>query len=82
MTICKCGTEIEQPRVEFGLHNCASCAFAQPDIPKLKGVLRYAHKTGAEIQIMSEECFNSQKIYWTPQGARSAVKNFSKNISC
>lgn len=79
---CKCGKEIEQPRIEFNLKSCASCAHSQPDTPRVKGVLRYAHKTGAEIQIMSEECFNSQKKYWTPQGARSAVKNFSKNISC
>jgi|TARA_B100001094_G_scaffold116263_1_gene112186 hypothetical protein len=79
--ICNCGKTIEEPRVEFGLKICASCA-RKADTPKVKGVLRYSHKTGGEIQIMSEECFNSQKKYWTPQGAHSAVKNFSKSTSC
>ncbi len=40
----------------------------------------FGHKTGAEIQVLSAETFESQKKYWTPNGARSAVKNFSKHI--
>lgn len=40
----------------------------------------FGHKTGAEIQVLSAETFESQKKYWTPNGARSAVKNFSKSI--
>jgi hypothetical protein len=40
----------------------------------------FGHKTGAEIQVLSHDCFESQKKYWTPNGARSAVKNFSKSV--
>jgi hypothetical protein len=41
--------------------------------------MSYAHKTGAEIQILSAESWSDQKKYIIPNGAFSAVKNFSKN---
>ena len=39
----------------------------------------FSHKTGAEIQIMSPQSFKETKMYYEPNGARSAVKNFSKS---
>ena len=40
----------------------------------------YSHKTGAEIQIMSPKSFSDTKMYYEANGARSAVKNFSKSV--
>jgi hypothetical protein len=45
-----------------------------------KGVMIYSGKTAGEIQIMSAELYESQKEYYVPNGARSAVKNFSKSV--
>lgn len=72
---------IEVERQEFGLMTCKSCAFSGKDEPKKKGVMNWAHKTGATIQIMTESCWKEQKKYYVANGARSAVKNFSKSIS-
>jgi hypothetical protein len=47
---CKCGTEIHPIRVKFGYNNCVTCSTTE----------RYGcapitnHKTGNEIQIMSQ----------------------------
>lgn len=40
----------------------------------------FDHKTGGTIQIMSEKSYKENKKYYVPFGARSVVKNFSKNI--
>jgi hypothetical protein len=45
------------------------------------GRMIYGHKTGGEVQIMTKDIFNETKKYYVANGARSAVKNFSKNIS-
>jgi len=42
--------------------------------------MNWAHKTAPTIQIMSSECWSEQKKYYQPNGARSAVKNFSKHV--
>jgi hypothetical protein len=42
--------------------------------------MAYDHKTAPNIQIMTSECFDEQKKYYQPNGARSAVKNFSKHV--
>jgi hypothetical protein len=42
--------------------------------------MNWSHKTAAVIQVMSAECYDEQKKYYQPNGARSAVKNFSKNL--
>lgn len=77
--ICGCGNTVESARAELGLRSCHSCAFSGPDIPRPKGYMSYGHKTGAEIQILSAESWAEQKKYIIPNGARSCVKNFSKN---
>tara|TARA_A100001201_G_scaffold115592_1_gene99254 strand:- start:154 stop:396 length:243 start_codon:yes stop_codon:yes gene_type:complete len=76
---CSCGNEVEAARVEFGFKNCKSCAFSNP-VSKYKGTMNWSHKTAPTIQVMTAEVFAEQKKYYMPNGARSAVKNFSKHI--
>jgi len=42
------------------------------------GRMVYGHKTAGAIEIMTKECWDSNKKYFVPNGARSCVKNFSK----
>jgi len=44
------------------------------------GRMCYSHKTAGQIEIMTKDLFNSTKQYYVANGARSAVKNFSKNV--
>jgi hypothetical protein len=44
------------------------------------GRMIYGHKTAGQIEVMTKDLFNSTKQYYTANGARSAVKNFSKNV--
>jgi hypothetical protein len=79
---CGCGSIIESARVELGLKICKSCAFTGPDIQRPKGRMVYVNgKVGAEIEILSAQSWSNNKKYFTPNGARSVVKNFSKNIA-
>jgi len=75
-----CGREVEEARVEFGFKNCSVCAHSGADVPRPKGRMVYSHKTGAEMEILSEESWNENKKYFIPNGARSAVKNFSRSV--
>jgi hypothetical protein len=77
---CGCGSEVEEARIEIGLKICKTCAFTGDDIQRPKGYMMYGHKTGAEIQILSAQSWKNNKKYIVPNGARSAVKNFSKNV--
>ena len=77
---CGCGSNIETERLSLGFINCSSCAHRGADTPRVKGRMVYGHKTAGEIEIMTAKTFNSNKKYFTPNGARSAVKNFSRNI--
>lgn len=77
-----CNSMIEPERLEI-LPNtpfCAPCANKHNIVKPRKGVMCYDHKTGAEINIMSADTYEKNKLYFTPIGARSAVKNFSKNV--
>jgi len=82
MTCCNCYNPIEPERLELipNTQLCGGCARHFNVGKKKKGHMIFGHKTGAEIQVLSAETFESQKKYWTPNGARSAVKNFSKSI--
>lgn len=44
------------------------------------GRMIYGHKTAGQIEIMTKDVFNDTKKYYDANGARSAVKNFSKNV--
>jgi hypothetical protein len=82
MNCSNCFCSIEPERLELIPHTqlCGGCARFFNVGKKKKGHMIFGHKTGAEIQVLSAETFESQKKYWTPNGARSAVKNFSKSI--
>ena len=55
---CICGNPIEQPRADLGLSSCLSCAqVAQKYWQKPKGVMCFGHKTGGELQIVSQTQF-------------------------
>lgn len=76
---CNCGNQIEQERLELNLGVCRPCAFSAPDV-RPKGRMVYSGKVGGEIEIYSAESWNDNKRYFQANGARSAVKNFSKNV--
>lgn len=78
-TICGCGAVVNPVRVEFGYENCIDCANSNPR-PRPMGRMVYDGKVGAEIEILDADTYNANKKYFTPNGARSALKNFSKNI--
>lgn len=44
------------------------------------GRMVFAHKTGGEVEIFTAESYQATKKYYQANGARSAVKNFSKNV--
>lgn len=77
---CKCGNPIEKERSKLNLNSCKSCAFTGKDVGKVRGTMIYSHKTAPTLQIMNKEVFDSTRKYYVPNGARSAVKNFSKNL--
>jgi hypothetical protein len=77
---CGCGNSVESARAELNLRTCRTCAFTGPDVQKPKGRMVYGHKTAGEIEILSASSWNENKKYFIPNGARSAVKNFSKNL--
>ena len=79
MIICGCGSAVEGARVELNLKRCKQCAFSN-DVERPKGVMIYSHKTGGEIEIHSADSWRDKRKYYVPNGARSAVKNFSKSI--
>jgi hypothetical protein len=82
--ICRlCSGAIEQERLEIlpTTVACSTCANKHKlGTPRL-GRMVYSHKTGAEIQIMSQQSFKNTKMYYEPVGPRSVIKNFSRNIS-
>jgi len=76
---CNCGEKIEEARLELNLKVCRECAFEMPDC-RPKGRMVYTSKVGAEIEILSYDTWNENKYRFQARGARSAVKNFSKNV--
>jgi hypothetical protein len=78
-----CNNSIEPERLSI-LPNtvaCSTCANKHKlGTPRL-GRMVFDHKTGGTLQIMSQELFNNTKMYYEPIGARSCVKNFSRNVT-
>jgi hypothetical protein len=81
--ICRtCSELIEPERLEV-LPNtvmCSACAHKYNFVKPRKGIMVFSHKTGGELEVMSESFYNENKKYFIPNGARSAVKNFSRNV--
>ena len=76
-----CNNAIEPERLEVlpSTVCCSACAHKHNFIKPRLGRMVYSHKTGSEIQIMSPKSFSETKMYYEPNGARSCVKNFSRN---
>jgi hypothetical protein len=80
--ICRtCTNEIESERLEVLPTTlfCSACAHKHNVVKPRLGRMVFSHKTGAEIQIMSPKSFSETRGYYEPNGARSVMKNFSKN---
>jgi hypothetical protein len=80
---CKsCANQIEEERLEI-LPNtllCAQCAIRLNIVKPRKGIMVFDHKTGGTLQTMSAEFYDKNKKYFVANGARSVVKNFSRNV--
>lgn len=75
MTCPRCTTRpIEEGRTQLGLAYCLACATTKPT-PRYKGAMIYAHKTGAEIQVMAPIDYASYKRHSRRVGQRSALRN-------
>jgi hypothetical protein len=80
---CKvCARAIEQERIDvLGVTSfCAPCAQKLQPVKPRKGYMSFDHKTGGVLQTLSAEDYEKNKKYFVAYGARSAVKNFSKNV--
>lgn len=75
-----CGCLVKPARAAAGYTTCLKCSEENP-APKPMGRMVYSGKVGAEIEILDADTYNANKKYFTPNGARSALKNFSKSIS-
>lgn len=81
--ICRlCNGLIEPERLEIVPNTvaCSVCANKHNLGAARKGRMIFDNKTGGTLQIMSEEVFNNTRRYYEPDGARSVMKNFSKNL--
>jgi hypothetical protein len=83
MICSNCYRDVEPERLKLIPYTqlCAGCARYFNIGKERKGVMISTGKVGSEIQIMSHDCYEKQKKYWTPNGAFSAVKNFSRSTS-
>lgn len=80
---CKiCSGKIESERLEIlpKTVSCSTCSKKYDLVKPVKGILVFDHKTGGTLQSMSGDFYEQNKKYFKANGARSAVKNFSKNV--
>lgn len=78
MNCTKCGIhQVPVARQEAGYLTCMPCAHR---VQRPKGVMIHSGKVGSEIQILSAETYANNKMYLVSNGARSTIKNFSKNV--
>ena len=84
MTACNCcNSFIESERLDIlpqtkVCGKCANKGVCQPQ--RVCGVMVYPHKTGSEIQVLAANTYATNKKYFVANGARSAVKNFSRSV--
>ena len=53
---------------------------AREIVKNRRGVMSYSAKDTGSLQIFTNESWERNKHYYVPNGARSVMKNFSKNI--
>ena len=66
-----CNNRIEEDRVNV-LPNtlvCAKCAHTYNFVKPRKGIMVFSHKTGGELEVMTETFYNQNKKYFIPNGA-------------
>jgi len=83
MNCLSCQSSIEFERLEIlpDTKVCSCCARAgNGQKSKPRGVMVYTEKTNGFIEIHTNESWQRNKKYYVAQGARSVVKNFSKNV--
>jgi hypothetical protein len=79
---CRCGSQIPSERIELGYKICVSCA--DKSYVKPKGVMIFGHKTGADIQILTQEQFNEHRRlnpYGRNTGRGSGLHRVTKTTS-
>jgi len=70
-----------QKLIEMGILTDPNCNQLPREVDRNRfGRMIYGHKTGGQIEIMTKDTFEDTKRYYDANGARSAVKNFSKNV--
>lgn len=83
MNCIRCSLSVEPERLEI-LPDTLVCSFcarnSQSQTAKVKGVMVYTEKTNGFIEIHKDGSWERNKKYYVANGARSAVKNFSKNV--
>lgn len=73
--ICpSCYETVEPAREELGLPTCYACASTHP-VPRYKGAMVYAHKTGGAISLMAPEEFTRFKKLTNRKGQMSIIRN-------
>lgn len=78
MTCTKCGIyDVPLPRQEAGYYTCMPCA---KQVQRPKGVMICTGKVGSEIQVLSAETYKNNKRYYTANGSKSVLKNFTRAI--
>lgn len=78
--VCSEGIEAERLSILPNTVFCAPCAQKYSKVQPKKGIMVFDHKTGGTLCTMSAEYYKNNKHYFVPNGARSVMKNFSKNI--
>jgi hypothetical protein len=71
---------IKNPPFPVGLKTQMKVIYDNPEKNRNRyGRMVYGHKTAGAIEIMTKDCWDNNKKYFEPIGARSCVKNFSKS---
>lgn len=83
MICVNCSSPIEEERIMIVPHTqvCGACACLYNVGKRKKGVMVSTGKVGSEIQVMSHDCYKTQRKYLVANGAFSIIKNFSRS-SC
>lgn len=68
---------VPEARIDAGYFTCLQCASR---VQRAKGTMIITGKVGSEIQVLSADTYKANRKYFVANGARSAVKNFSKNV--
>lgn len=71
---------IKNPPFPVGLKTQMKVIYNDPEKNRNRfGRVVYEGKVGGAIEIMTKDCWDNNKKYFEPIGARSCVKNFSKS---